>query len=98
MIKSVDLQTPATVSIFDDDEGLVKVATGTYKKQLSKDYSKFACSETFRVFSDEGAKHIGKIGKELKVKTYYPKNELILPSSTLVGLLIFSLSLIGRYV
>lgn len=67
-MKTVDLQTPGTVSIFDDDEGLVKVTTGTYKKQPSKDNSKFACSETFRVFSDEGAKQIGKIAKQLEVK------------------------------
>ena len=60
------MEIPKSVRIFDED-GLTEIATGTYKKEISKEISKFACSSTFRIFSDEGAAQIYKIAKELQV-------------------------------
>ena len=43
------------------------VPTGDYKKTPSKEFSDFACSDVFRVFSDMGAAEIRRIAFKLKV-------------------------------
>ena len=43
------------------------VPFGSYKKETSKNFSDFACSNVFRVFSDEGAAEIRRIAFKLKV-------------------------------
>jgi len=60
----LNLEFPKNIQIFDE-KGLSRVKPGSYKKEISKESSKFASSDTFRVFSADGAKEIRKIGKNL---------------------------------
>ena len=62
------METPSSIRIFGDSGELHQVPNGSYKKEPSKDVSKFACSDTFRIFSKKGAAELRRIGNALKVK------------------------------
>jgi len=62
------LETPSSIRVFGDSGGLHQVPTGSYKKEPSKDFSKFACSDPYRIFSEKGAAEIRRIGHALKVE------------------------------
>ena len=62
-----DLKTPENIRIFDEGGGLVTMPPGKYQNSISKDFSKFACSSTFKILSNEGAKEMHKIAIALKV-------------------------------
>ena len=60
------LEDPENIRIFEGDS-MKSVPFGSYKKETSKSFSDFACSNVFRVFSDEGAAEIRRIAFKLKV-------------------------------
>jgi len=63
--KHLALEDPENIRIFEGDS-MKSVSFGSYKKETSKKFSDFACSNVFRVFSDEGAAEIRRIAFKLK--------------------------------
>jgi len=64
--KHLNLETPANVSVFDDEEGFKTLDGAKYRTKSNHKGSEFAYSASFQVFSEEGARAGRSILTELK--------------------------------
>jgi len=74
--KHFAFEMPKKSKIFDGND-ISNVKTGTYRRTTSDESSRFAVSDTFRMFSDSGLAEMRRIAMELKKYSYEGRNKRV---------------------